>query len=82
MPVMKSEVMNVLMTTDLWQEGIRGRCWGSRLKCKGSRITGIWLTQWRESKWWGLKVGKVKVQARGVGPPASGRESKWEVKGR
>ena len=40
---MKSEVMNVLMTTERWQEGTTGRCWGSRSKWMGINTTGIWL---------------------------------------
>lgn len=40
-PVMKSLVIKVRITTDLWQEGC---FWsGSRSKCKGVKITGIWL---------------------------------------
>lgn len=40
MPVMKSDVMNGLSTTDRWHEGVC--CRGSRLKWMGMRITGIW----------------------------------------
>ena len=39
-PVMKSDVMNGLSTTDRWHEGVC--CRGSRLKWMGMRITGIW----------------------------------------
>ena len=45
MPVMKSEVMNVRMTMDRWQEGMAGRRCRSRSKWTGMRTTGIWLKQ-------------------------------------
>lgn len=41
MPVMKSLVMKGLMTTDRWHEGCFWR--GSRSKCSGVRMIGIWL---------------------------------------
>ena len=40
-PVIKSLVMKVLMTTDRWHDGTRDN--GSRSKCTGMRTTGIWL---------------------------------------
>ena len=40
-PVMKSFVMNVLMTTDRWQGGVWST--GSRSKWTGIRTIGIWL---------------------------------------
>ena len=40
-PVMKSLVIMVQITTDLWHKGY---FWsGSQSKCKGVKITGIWL---------------------------------------
>lgn len=41
MPVMKSLVMKVRTTTERRQDGCF--CSGSRSKCRGVRITGIWL---------------------------------------
>ena len=43
MPVIKSEVMKVRITRDLWQEGGIGRCWMFRSKWTGINTTGIWL---------------------------------------
>lgn len=45
MPVMKSSVMKVRTTTERWQDGTTGRCWGSRSKCTGINTTGIWLME-------------------------------------
>lgn len=40
-PVIKSLVIKVRMTTDRWHDG---KCMlGSRSKCTGIKITGIWL---------------------------------------
>lgn len=41
MPVMKSLVMKVRITTERRQDGCF--CSGSRSKCKGVRMMGIWL---------------------------------------
>lgn len=50
MPVMKSAVMNVLRTMDLWHDGTVGLSSGFRSKCIGIRTTGIWLILWRRSR--------------------------------
>ena len=44
-PVIKSAVMKVRMTMERWQEGVTGRCWGSRSKCMGMSTIGIWLIE-------------------------------------
>lgn len=45
-PVMKSDVMNVRMTTECWHDGTR-ESRGSRSKCIGVKTIGIWdMARW------------------------------------